>query len=122
LKILLALFFTLYLMGCEVTFTDPSMLEVGGGSLTVDERIDLVDSVIAHLHANDFESKVLNASKEIDLSLIRKIDVIRIVQNEKVYLQCNVDADSKISSTIEKKCANLLMLELMDFFKDRNKP
>jgi hypothetical protein len=54
LKILLALFFTLYLMGCEVTFTDPSMLEVGGGSLTVDERIDLVDSVIAHLHANDF--------------------------------------------------------------------
>ncbi|MEQ3694978.1 MAG: hypothetical protein ABNH16_12670 [Thalassolituus sp.] len=122
MKILLALFLTLFLFGCEVTYTDPSMLEVSGGSLTVDERIDLVDSIIVHLQNSDFESKVLIASKVADLSLIRKIDVIRIVQNEKVYLQCSINADSEISSMLEKRCPQILMLELMDFMKERNKP
>ena len=122
MKILLALFLTLFLFGCEVTYTDPSMLEVSGGSLTVDERIDLVDSIIVHLQNSDFESKGLIASKVADLSLIRKIDVIRIVQNEKVYLQCSINADSEISSMLEKRCPQILMLELMDFMKERNKP
>ena len=121
MKILLALFLTLFLFGCEVTFTDPSMLEISGGSLTVDERIDLVDSIIVHLQDSDFESKVLIASKVADLSLIKKIDVIRIVQYEKVYLQCSINADSEISSKKKKKCPQILMLDLMDSMKDRNK-
>jgi hypothetical protein len=118
MKNLLALSLALLITGCEITVQDPSMMEVSGGSLTFKDKVELIDTAIFNLRSSDLESTITNTAKVTDLTLIKKIDVVRIVQNDRVFLKCNIDAKAEVELKLEAACKKTVMTEIMKIVKE----
>jgi hypothetical protein len=113
MKKLLALTLALFVAGCEVTIQDPTMMEISGGSLTFNNKVELIDTAILNIKATDFNSTIVGAAKVTNLDLIKKIDVVKIIQNEHVYLKCDIEADSKVELKLEAACMKMVTSEMM---------
>jgi len=118
MKNLLALSLTLFIAGCEITVQDPSMMEINGGSLSFKDKVELIDTAILNLKSSDLESTIINTAKVTDLTLIKNIDVVKIVQNDRVFLKCDIDAKSEVELKLEAACRKTVMTEMMKIVKE----
>jgi len=117
MKNLLAVSLALFIAGCEITAQDPTMMEIKGGSLTFKDKIELIDTAISNLKSADLETTITNTAKVTDLTLIKNIDVIKILQKDRVFLKCDIDAESKIEMKLEAACRKTVMTEMMKIVK-----
>jgi hypothetical protein len=118
MKNLLALSLALFIAGCEITVQDPSMMEINGGSLTFKDKVELIDTAILNLKSSDLESTITNTAMVTDLTLIKNIDVVKIVQNDRVFLKCDIDAKAEVELKLEAACRKTVMTEMMKIVKE----